>query len=150
MLQEMTGAGVLIARHVMPVPNTPTRPLNYRYPIMGCSRIGVATWRETEGKGFALVRYFCVNPILSCRLFYRVIRTIIQAYRLGGRRQHWAGSMDPDIKWGSDMDPSASILSKSAPCDIRLSVDVDAAAAVAMEVGHTLRMQILDSVVPLL
>ena len=57
--------------------------------------------------------------------------------------------MDPDIKWGSDMDPSASILSKSAPCDIRLSVDVDAAAAVAMEVGHTLRMQILDSVVPL-
>ena len=53
--------------------------------------------------------------------------------------------MDTDLKSGSDPGTSASILNK---CDNPISVDVNAAALVAMALGHRLRMQILCKVAP--
>ena len=53
--------------------------------------------------------------------------------------------MDTDIEGGSDLDASTSILNM---CDNPVTADVNAAALVAMALGHRLRMQILCTVVP--
>ena len=56
--------------------------------------------------------------------------------------------MDTGSKNGSDRDVSISVPSKRSPYDFPTSVDVDAAASVAMALGHRLRMQILCRVAP--